>query len=165
MPRFSTSYDGRPSSVPAARHAVEQALSVWGLESLAWTAALLVTELTANALLHAGTGFTVTLMTLAGGGLRIEVSDGSRRAPRTRRFGEDATTGRGLHLVADLCDDWGVSASMTGKTVWVELAPDGERAWDDAEEEDVDALLQTYGDLDVPGQAGGGAAATRCRAA
>jgi hypothetical protein len=149
---------------------VEEALDAWGLESLEWTAALLVTELTANVLLHVGTGFTVTLSTLPGGGVRIEVADGSRRAPRTRRYGEDATTGRGLHLVADLSRDWGVTTSMTGKTVWVELSPTGERALDDdAEQEDedgdVDALLQAYGDLDVPGQATGGTTATRCAAA
>jgi anti-sigma regulatory factor (Ser/Thr protein kinase) len=166
VPRLSTSYDGRPSSVPAARHAVEEALRAWGLEGLAWTAALLVTELTANALLHAGTGFTVSLLTVAGGRVRIEVADGSRRTPRTRRFGEDATTGRGMHLVSDLSADWGVQTSMTGKTVWVELAPPDDAPEDEAEQEDdVDALLQAYGDLDLPEQAPGATADTRCRAA
>lgn len=159
--RLEASYESEASSVPVARHAVEQALRAWGLEELGWTAALLVTELAANVTLHAGTAYTVVLEPLPQGGARLAVSDGSRRAPRQRRFGDEATTGRGLHLVEDLSASWGVEVFDTGKTVWAEIVPAGAGRGTDAEEEavDLDALLLSFPDLE------GDAAAPRARVA
>ncbi|MCW2608612.1 MAG: hypothetical protein JWO60_3305 [Frankiales bacterium] len=151
MERLQVTYDGSPSSVPEARHAVEQALHRWGLEELGWTAALLVTELAANVTLHAGTAFTVVLEPLPDGAVRLGVSDGSSRIPRQRRFGEEATTGRGLHLVEDLSRAWGVERAGTGKTVWVELERSPETTADGSDPEapeDLDALLLSFPDLD-----------------
>ncbi|MCW2779348.1 MAG: protein phosphatase [Frankiales bacterium] len=151
MQRLQVSYEGSPSSVPEARHAVEQALHDWGMDELGWTAALLVSELAANVTLHARTGFTVVLEILPGGGARLEVRDGSARIPRQRRFGEQATTGRGLHLVEDLAAAWGVDLVEGGKTVWAELAASPERAQTDGapdDEPDLDALLLAFPDLD-----------------
>lgn len=152
MQRLQATYDGLTSNVPEARHAVEQALAAWGLGDLAWTAALLVTELAANALLHARTGFTVTVLALPGGGARIEVADGSLRRPRSRSYGEDATTGRGLHLVEDLGRAWGVDPRPDGKSVWVELdaVPEdtADRPSEGDDDADLDALLLAFPDLD-----------------
>ena len=148
---MQVTYEGAPSSVPEARHAVERALEDWGLHDLAWSGALLVTELAANALLHARTDFTVVLEALPGRAARIAVSDGSRALPRARRYGDEATTGRGLRLVADLSRGWGVEAAEHGKTVWAELAATaspapGHHAVGD--EADVEALLLAFPDLD-----------------
>lgn len=149
MQVLEVSYDGLASSVPAARHAVEAALATWGQSDLGWTAALLVSELAANVALHARTRFTVRLQPLPGGGARLEVSDGSPRVPRTRRFGEEATTGRGLHLVEDLSRAWGVETHDGGKTVWAELSPAAPTRVDDSEpDDDLDALLLSFPDLD-----------------
>lgn len=151
MQRLQTSYAGSPRSVPEARHAVEVALRRWGLEDLVWTAALLVSELAANALLHARTDFTVTVCVLPDGAARLEVTDGSRSVPRSRRYGQEATTGRGLRLVEDLSRGWGVEAGPEGKTVWVEVeaaAPPARRPGEAGPEDtDVDALLRAFPDL------------------
>jgi hypothetical protein len=53
------------------------------------------------------------------------VRDGSARIPHQRRYGTQATTGRGMALVDGLSDRWGVDAAGDGKTVWCEVsAPD-----------------------------------------
>ena len=151
MQRLQVSYEGSPSSVPEARHAVEAALAAWGLDDLSWTAALLVSELAANALLHARTSFTVTLEALPDGAARLAVSDGSAAMPRARRYGEEATTGRGLNLVEDLARGWGVERQDGGKTVWAEVAPAaaGTTGHDGADADaDLDALLRGFPDLD-----------------
>jgi two-component sensor histidine kinase len=116
---------GLSSSVPTARHVVESLLTSWGQPDLAWTAALVVSELTANCALHARTDFSVRVSQRADGVVRLEVADASVRVPQQRTYSQDATTGRGLRLVAQLSTDWGVEASATGKTVWALLAPDG----------------------------------------
>ena len=138
---------GLSSSVPTARHFVESILTSWGRADAAWTGALLVSELAANCTLHARTEFSVKVTQAASGHLRIEVDDGSPRIPQQRAYGVDATTGRGLRLVSELCSDWGVTTHDNGKTVWVDLPPD--LAGDDAAAPtDVDEadLLAAFGD-------------------
>ena len=138
--------------MPPARRFVERALADWDLGGAAWTAALLVSELAANAALHAGTPFTVVLER-TGEGVRLEVHDGSSSVPRQRRHSREATTGRGLHLVADLADAWGVLATPTGKVVWAELNATGSGLDDGEVDVDVDALLAAFAD-DVPESGG-----------
>jgi len=136
------------SSVPPARRFVESTLSSWHVDHAGWTAALVVSELAANAALHAGTDFTVVLQ-LDGDRLRLEVRDSSERLPRTRRHSAESTTGRGLRLVDDLALAWGVQAVPSGgKAVWVELSASADLL-DDEEDADVDALLAAFGDDDV----------------
>lgn len=83
-------------------------------------AVLLVSELVANAVLHAHTPIRVVLR-LNGALLRVEVHDGDRRTPTRKHYSALATTGRGLFLVERLARDWGVSTNPTGKSVWFEL--------------------------------------------
>jgi hypothetical protein len=54
--------------------------------------------------------------------IRIEVVDKSHNLPRMRGHSNESGTGRGLHLVAAVADDWGAEANHDGKIVWVELA-------------------------------------------
>jgi anti-sigma regulatory factor (Ser/Thr protein kinase) len=84
-------------------------------------AVLLVDELVANALVHAGTPVDVTVEQGAGY-VRIEVADGTTEIPHQRDVGSDATSGRGLALVDRIASGgWGVDPTAAGKTVWFAL--------------------------------------------
>lgn len=133
---------GVSSSVPTARHFVESLLTAWDSPDLAWTGALVVSELAANCALHARTPFSVRVEQQSAGRVRVEVADASPRVPQQRAYGLDATTGRGLRLVDQLSASWGVDTAPDGKTVWVELS-DAARVDATANEE---ALLAAYGD-------------------
>jgi anti-sigma regulatory factor (Ser/Thr protein kinase) len=163
--RLEVTLPGVASSVPPARHFVERTLEAWDLASVGWTAALLVTELAANAALHAGTEFTVGL-SATDGRVRIEVSDRSTNLPRTRQHSPEATTGRGLRLVADLSAEWGVQPEGAGKTVWAELSTALPAAEDDTEDDDLDALLDRFADEvdDAPDLTGPGRTTLRLAA-
>lgn len=146
MPHAEVTLPAAASSVPTARHFVESILTGWGMPEVGWTATLIVSELAANAALHArGTDFSVRLTT-DGAGVRLEVEDSSMRLPQQRSYSSEATTGRGLRLVSELSDDWGVTPHLTGKTVWVLVRPIDEPG-DAVEEVDVDQLLAAYGDV------------------
>lgn len=112
---------GIPASVPSARRFVSVTLRSWGLEELADTAQLVVSELASNAVLHARSDFTVVLSLRADGTLRLEVLDRSPRRPAQRRHSSGAATGRGLSIVENLALEWGVDERPDGKAVWVQL--------------------------------------------
>lgn len=136
------------SSVPTARHFVESILTGWGKNDLAWTATLLVSELAANAALHArGESFSIRVSEETGG-VRLEVVDSSHRLPQQRSYSDEATTGRGLRLVSELAAEWGVTPTPQGKTVWALLLDRDVSGDDDEDEVDVDALLHAFGDDD-----------------
>lgn len=141
---------GDPASVPAARHFVTEQLRSWGLDDVAMTAELCVSELVTNAALHAKTAFTVLIEPAVDGTIRIEVRDGSTRTPRLRQQGGDSTTGRGLRILDELSLAWGVDLlEGGGKSVWVLLEDHpviGSGTGDGSEEEDVEALLLAFAD-------------------
>ena len=113
-------YTPASASVSSARHFVTDTLGGWSADGLAWSAQQVVSELATNAVLHAATPFTVVL-SLDGNLLRIVVRDDSSRVPRPRNYSQDATTGRGLALVAMLAVAWGVQQDGSGKSIWCEL--------------------------------------------
>jgi anti-sigma regulatory factor (Ser/Thr protein kinase) len=102
----------------AARHFVSATLSNWNLAHLLDEAAVVVTELTTNSVMHAGTALRVTV-TLAPGAVRIEVFDRSPVLPEMRPA--TVERGRGLMLVDRLSSDWGAERAEGGKLVWAEL--------------------------------------------
>lgn len=108
-----------PASTREARRRVAGVLESYDLLAATATAALIVSELTTNAVLHARTPFEVRLL-VGSGTVRIEVHDGNGRHPVTRNFSHSATSGRGLRVIDELCDDWGVDPDPDGdgKTVW-----------------------------------------------
>jgi hypothetical protein len=59
------------------------------------------------------------------GVLRVAVADGSRLLPVVKSYDRTAVTGRGLQLVAELADRWGVEFTDNGKVVWFELELQG----------------------------------------
>jgi two-component sensor histidine kinase len=83
-------------------------------------AALLVTELVTNAVLHARTAI-VLAVDCTRGRVLIRVADESTALPRHRTYGADASTGRGIALVEELATAWGVERSPRGKEVWCEI--------------------------------------------
>jgi anti-sigma regulatory factor (Ser/Thr protein kinase) len=127
------------ATVGDARRFVSETLESWGADDLSWTAMLLVTELTTNAVLHASTSYDVSLEQRRDGTLRIGVTDGSPRKPRARDYGVDATTGRGLGLVGALSAAWGTSSRAEGKTVWCDVHPEPADAL--SPDVDLDAFL------------------------
>lgn len=148
MPHAEVTLPAEASSVPTARHFVESVLTGWGLPDQGWTAALLISELSANCTLHARTSFTVSV-DLHDDEVRLAVTDGSVRAPAVRDYGTTATTGRGLRLVEELSNGWGVDLRGDGKTVWAVLRANAEgTADDDDAETDLDALLAAFGEDD-----------------
>lgn len=108
-------------SVGAARAFVVGTVTEWGIADRQDDIQLCVSELTTNALLHGvppGREFCVRLST-DGELLRIEVRDSGDGRPEVRAPSEDDSTGRGLRLVNELADDYGVVGHAVGKTVWL----------------------------------------------
>lgn len=117
--------DAHPSSVGEARRLVRGALTDAGRHDLAENAELLVSEVVTNALVHAGTAVELSATVEDEGPLRIEVQDGSTHLPVTRDYSELAGTGRGLRMLEQLVDRWGVHPKDDGKVVWFELGAPG----------------------------------------
>ena len=115
-----------PSSSREARHRVSSLLAARHLDAAVFPVLQVVSELVTNAVLHARTPFEVRLL-LTARHIRIEVHDRLRRLPTRRYFSEQATSGRGLQLVEQLSDAWGVEPDRDGdgKTVWAEVPADG----------------------------------------
>lgn len=90
-------------------------------DDLVETAVLLVSEIVTNALLHAGTPIDVSA-TMDDDGLRVEVGDGSLHLPMRRNYAATSGTGRGLRLLEEMVDEWGVSRRRHGKTVWFRIS-------------------------------------------
>jgi anti-sigma regulatory factor (Ser/Thr protein kinase) len=113
-------FTAEPANVSAARRFVADTLAAWDADAFEWAAITATSELTTNAVLHARTGFTLSLR-LADDLLRLAVTDQSVRLPRQRDHGARATTGRGLDLVYALSAAYGVEPTGAGKTVWCEV--------------------------------------------
>jgi serine phosphatase RsbU (regulator of sigma subunit)/anti-sigma regulatory factor (Ser/Thr protein kinase) len=116
-----------PSATPAARRFVADLLTRWGMASLADGAALAVSELVTNAVMHTTSSVRLTLRRWPAG-IWIGVHDTSDRLPvLPRPGGELEPGGRGLTIVDRIADCWGVTATPEpgGKTVWLELSLPG----------------------------------------
>lgn len=109
-----------PASAATARRLTEDALRAWRQGDLVEVVTLLVSELVTNAVLHAGSAIDLRVRS-NGGRVRVEVGDGSAVLPARRRYGEEATTGRGLGLVAMLASSWGAEPRPQGKVVWFQV--------------------------------------------
>ena len=99
---------------------VRRLLTETGHDELVEQAQLLVSEVVTNALVHSGTSIDVT-MAIAEGGVLVEVGDGSDHIPSRRDYAPTASTGRGLALLEETADAWGVVRRVRGKTVWFQL--------------------------------------------
>ena len=120
----------QPLSGRRARGFVRGHLVRWGCGHLLDDAELLTTELVNNAVLHTESSIELRVR-LRQGRVRIAVTDSGRGLPERRSGDLEATSGRGLLLVAAMATDWGATARPEGKTVWFELG-DEARSLDEA---------------------------------
>ncbi|WP_225845047.1 SpoIIE family protein phosphatase [Streptomyces sp. HPF1205] len=107
------------SEVARARELTRHQLGLWGLDRLADTAELLVSELVTNAIRAAS--YEVELRVMRVGKLLVEVSDDNHNLPQLQPAEADDVRGRGLALVSHLSRRWGTSRKAVGKVVWFEL--------------------------------------------
>ena len=119
-PIWCTTLPPVPGSVPAARHFTSEAVQSLGAAGAAAEAELLVSELAANAVLHAGTPLRVSVLR-HDERVRVEVRDDDPTLPHRLVPDLLATNGRGVMLVDTLSSDWGVNGNQRGKTIWFEL--------------------------------------------
>ncbi|MEU9861519.1 ATP-binding protein [Streptomyces sp. NPDC047971] len=109
------------TAVPEVRHALRAMLRTWGGPGASDVAELLTSELVTNALIHTDHGAVVTA-TVVPDSLRVEVRDFVPGLPEPWvPIADDGTHGRGLVLVQELADSWGVEDHGVGKVVWFEL--------------------------------------------
>ena len=118
--RAHQSFAADARAVADARRFVRARLEEWGAAELMDRAALIVSELLTNAVVHAGTPARLGLR-LQGRDLRVEVEDHhpGRAVPLvTERPAEEAERGRGLLITTSLSTSWGVEYTATSKRVW-----------------------------------------------
>lgn len=104
-----------------ARNVITEACLMWDEPDLIAPAALVVSELVANAAMHAHTMMTVQVR-LRPCHVRIAVFDGSGVPAVARPAGSSGTGGRGLRLVSAVSVAWGSTALPAGKVVWAALS-------------------------------------------
>ncbi|MFJ9574608.1 ATP-binding protein [Streptomyces bacillaris] len=135
-PQFEAEFLPDPGAIAPVRRRLRALLRENGLEHVADDVALICQELMANAVLHGclnlPTGTTKLKITVAWSDaqLRAVVLDPSEEKPREPDASCSRTSGRGLRLVGELSDRWGVETPPdgTGKAVWTELDHPGNRA-------------------------------------
>ncbi|HLH28180.1 MAG TPA: ATP-binding protein, partial [Acidimicrobiales bacterium] len=112
-------FPGELRAVPMARAFVREALEGSDPE-LAAEALIVASELAANAVVHAGSEFAVTVAATDDRVcLSVADSGGGRPSRRTSEATDEA--GRGLQLVDALASRWGVASGWLGKVVWAEV--------------------------------------------
>lgn len=114
-------FKARPESVGQARTFTTETFTDWGLLGRAEDIRLCVSELATNALVHGtapGHGFLVKL-DADEEVVRLEVHDSRQQHPEARQAASTDTSGRGLILVNELADGWGIQdRTPLGKMVW-----------------------------------------------
>ncbi|WP_406840268.1 SpoIIE family protein phosphatase [Streptomyces sp. AHU1] len=107
-----------PAAVGEVRASVSRQLARWGLDEMAFTTELILSELVTNAIRY-GNG-PIEVRMLLDRALICEVFDGSSTSPHLRYAATTDEGGRGLFLVARLTDRWGTRYTPGGKVIWAE---------------------------------------------
>jgi serine phosphatase RsbU (regulator of sigma subunit)/anti-sigma regulatory factor (Ser/Thr protein kinase) len=113
-----------PSQIRSARDDVRALLHDWASPDQFESAVLLVSELITNVLVHTDDDAVLSITATGMPGTRrlhVEVADTSDDMPHRRTPGELASSGRGLFLIEELADSWGVDPRGDGKAIWFEL--------------------------------------------
>lgn len=117
-----------PGYVHESRDFVCRHLTDHGLPQLRADAVLVVSELTTNAVRHAGTPFGVTLQR-SESTVTLQVDDATSRAPDLPGGDPLRATCRGLRLVGAVTDSWGVTPTVNGgKSIWASFEVDAAAA-------------------------------------
>ncbi|MEV0528006.1 ATP-binding protein [Streptomyces sp. NPDC050439] len=126
VPRIAweLSFLAEPEEVAALRRIVRLHLVRWGLPHVIDAAQLCVSELVTNVIDHVGAGTPSVLgLSMRGTCVRIEVRDPDARVLPTLVAAEtDAEVGRGVALVNEVAERWGVLPAADSKVTWCELA-------------------------------------------
>ncbi len=110
-------FSSLPDAPGRARRLVVAALRRWGVEdTLVYDAALVLSELANNAVIHARSSFSIAVRAEKSA-LRIAVADTRARADGSLT----PRLGHGLGVVEAIADVWGVEDRPAGKVVWAEL--------------------------------------------
>ncbi|MDI6101492.1 SpoIIE family protein phosphatase [Actinoplanes sp. NEAU-A12] len=111
-----------PTGPSRVRQWMTTRLREWAVPDQVIGAAILCTsELTTNALLHAGTPAQVHI-DLNAERLLVSVADTGTRGSVIRAHADTlASRGRGLGLIEELSDSWGTDPTVRGSTVWFEM--------------------------------------------
>lgn len=117
----SRAFAASVAGVRAARVFATTTVEGWGVDPFG--VETVVGELAANAYVHAGTAFTVSLH-CADSRVSVEVEDRSSKKPVLSVGPPDALRGRGLLIVDAISLAWGTRETSQGKVVWAEVATD-----------------------------------------
>lgn len=109
-----------PAAGQAGRELLAEACRAWGIEGVVDRAATILTELVANAVLHAGTELGLSVA-VSGSHLYVAVADGSPTPPRLGGGEESTDGGSGLLVVDALAEAWGFAPTADGKVVWASV--------------------------------------------
>jgi anti-sigma regulatory factor (Ser/Thr protein kinase) len=124
--RIDRSFAPDAASVRAARRFVLEVVGDAGPE-LRDAVSVMVSELAMNAVQYARTAFAVR-MELTEESLRVEVSDSGGGRPEAQLLPPARSPhGRGLFIVDQLSDEWGVIPALDGsqKSVWFRISMRG----------------------------------------
>lgn len=112
-----------PEAVSSSRHFIVSSLGLLGADHLVQDAALIISELASNAVVHARSPFRVSVDESADV-VRISVQDAGPGNAEPGRFDESdpALDGRGILIIEALARRWGCDILADGKVVWAELA-------------------------------------------
>ncbi|WP_399477877.1 SpoIIE family protein phosphatase [Streptomyces sp. TRM68367] len=117
---------GDPTAVASIRAACARRLGAWGLDHMAFTTELIVSELVTNAIRYGAAPIRLRLLQ-DHSVLICEVSDGSSTSPHRRAATTDEC-GRGLFLIAQFTQRWGTRYTARGKVIWAEQSLRGDAA-------------------------------------
>lgn len=127
-PAYSQSFPCEASTAEIGRQILRDVLGIWSLDNLADHAALIVTELIANAARHTPC-HEIRLLVERPSATRLRVGVLDRAPARLPALSEadvDDESGRGLLLIDTVADRWGYDLHGSGgcpwgKEVWAEL--------------------------------------------
>ncbi|MEU8692384.1 SpoIIE family protein phosphatase [Streptomyces sp. NPDC048665] len=109
-----------PAAVSDMRLAVTAKMAEWGLDELGFATELVLSELVTNAIRYGSD--PIRLRLIRDRALICEVADGSNTSPHLRYAATTDEGGRGLFLVSQMTERWGVRYSPQGKVIWAEQA-------------------------------------------
>jgi anti-sigma regulatory factor (Ser/Thr protein kinase) len=115
----STDLDPDLVSPRVAREFVSRTLADWSVTDPTAMLDLLVSEIVANAVLHARTSAELSVQLLPDR-VRVAVTDRDPSQPKRRPENPLTSTGRGIALIEKLSLAWGIERMPDGKRIWFE---------------------------------------------
>jgi anti-sigma regulatory factor (Ser/Thr protein kinase) len=110
----------KPVSVRVARDATRRWLHEHGHSAAEPDAALVVSELVTNSVLHARAPIALHLWD-RNDTLRFGVSDGSTVVACNEPSEPGGTSGRGMRIIESACSSWGSEVNGVGKLTWADI--------------------------------------------